>query len=169
MKELFDIAGLSIAGQSLLDDEEHGDGILHLAARKFMDAPTDKLLTDTTLLDYLGMICLSAKFADSVHECWFVAVLLTKGIKSVDVMPRVVVEEQDGRIKAFYKHGMDVPAKILTALACFPEALEARTRRHGAPAPDFYRKLSKAELRLQRQPIVAEHHERWEDHLSGLL
>lgn len=169
MNELLITAGLSVAGRSLINDEDIGAAVLKHAANNFLDAPADKILTNTTLLDYFGLLCLSAKFAETIEECWFVAVLLTKGVKNTKSLPTVLMEDRDGTIRVFYKHGLDVPARILTALTVFPEAVEARTRRYGAPAPDFYRKLSKAELRAQKQPAVAAHHEAWEDHLGPFL
>jgi len=170
MEELLIAAGLSAAGRSLISDEDHGDSILRQASRDFLDKPTNGLLIDTSLLDYMGFLCLSASFAESAEECWFVAVLLAKGVRDTKQLPTVVMEERDGCIRVAMKHrGIDVPARIMTALVIYPEAMEARAKRTGAPDSAFYRSISKTELRRYNHKEVAAHHEAWEEHLSPLL
>lgn len=156
------------AAQDLLEDEGCRFPVLRQLANQVLDKPAEGIIQDS-LLDFLGMLCLSAPFADNEEECWFVAVLLASGLKMQPILPTLVTESRDGRMHYRPKTGMDIPKKVLTALTLFPEAMVKRTERTGAPALKFYRTASCRELRRYGHDRVAEHHEAWEEHMHPLL
>jgi hypothetical protein len=122
-------------------------------------AISSKLITSRDVIsanpiDELFLICLSAGFADSEDECHRIALTIFQFHKKVNILPSLCED-----------FGLTFANKTLMSLSFFPQVLEFKRERHGAPSPDFYRKISKNIFINQNQHDIASHHEQWENFL----
>jgi hypothetical protein len=108
-------------------------------------------------LDQLRAITSLADFADRA-ECKNAALLIYEGIHRTDILPYVMMH-----------HGMELAVRCFVSLSLFPEALEARMKRRGAPSPDFYRHCGKDVLSKEGFPRISLHFEMWEEYLQRNL
>jgi len=109
-------------------------------------------------IDMMMLTCMTSKFAESEDECATVAVLVVQQMRAVRILPMVTEDK-----------GLAFAGKALVSLAFFHRALERRCLRHGAPSPDYYRKVSQLELRRHDHDAVAIHHSAWEVFLSEVF
>lgn len=118
----------------------------------------DKILTSKPL-DAICLICLTAKFASSEDECSRIAITVYQFLdKPLHFLPSLLDDE-----------GLEFASKTLLSLSFQAKALEKRWKYHGAPAPSFYRKISKNIFQSHGQKDIAAHHEQWEGFLGELL
>lgn len=118
----------------------------------------DKILTSKPL-DVICLVCLTSKFASSEDECHRVAVTIYQYIdRPKDILP-YITEDRD----------LTFANKTLIALSFCAKALERRWKRHGAPAPSYYRKASKLVFNKHGQQDIAAHHEQWEGFIGELF
>lgn len=118
----------------------------------------DKILLSNPL-DLLYMVCSTAKFADSEDECQRVALTVYEYFnKPKNILPMVSEDV-----------GLEFATKALIALTFYLKAMEHRWKHHGAPAPAFYRQISKATFEIHGQSDIAAHHEQWENFLGEMF
>lgn len=110
-------------------------------------------------IDILYIICLQAKFANSVDECSTVALAIHQYFnKPEKVLPRMSED-----------FGLVFANKTLIALSFHLQALEHRWKHKGAPTPAYYRNISKAVFKTHGQKHISDHHEQWEIFLSEMF
>jgi hypothetical protein len=114
---------------------------------------------NTTLLNAIHLVCLTAKFADSEDECYRVAVTVCQFCnKTKDLLPSILEDR-----------GIMLANKTLVCLSFFSQAMKKRWMYKGAPSPQFYRKLSKTIYESHGQKDISRHHEQWEAFLGERL
>jgi hypothetical protein len=113
-------------------------------------ARSDHIIED---LPFEQVECLLSRvmFADSEEECICVAKMFCHVIRKKDILPLVTVHG-----------GIELCSRCLVSLSLFVEALETRCRRHGTPAPCFYREQGIKCCRFCDMAEVAEHFVNWE-------
>ena len=118
----------------------------------------DKILTSKPL-DILYLICLTSKFASSDEECHAIAITVYQYFDKPKFILPLLTED----------HGLVFASKTLIALSFHSKAMEHRWKHHGAPAPAFYRRISKATFQSAGQTNIANHHEQWESFLGEMF
>ena len=108
-------------------------------------------------LNQLMLIACMADFA-SQDECVEVATIFYRHIPDDDILPAVTVH-----------HGRELAERCLIALTFFEKAVEHRQRFHGAPSPDFYRRVGQQEFLEAGQEDISEHFLYWESFWSERL
>lgn len=109
-------------------------------------------------LDILSLICMTASFADSKEECQEVAVIFFNRLKDENPLPYIMDD-----------HGFLLAQKTLVALSLYYKAMEKRWKYHGAPSPDYYRRVSKLVFEKNGKNSIANHHEMWENFFSEIF
>ena len=138
-------------------DEELKSAIVEAIGTKII-LEKDKILLSKPL-DILYMVCLTAKFASSEEECHRVAITVYQHFNKPKISLPMVSEGTD----------LAFATKTLIALSFHIKALEHRWKYHGAPTPEFYRKISKATFEIHGQRDIAVHHEQWEGFLGEMF
>lgn len=106
----------------------------------------------------LNQICLitsRASFADTEEEPVVVASMIFYCLKIEDILPSLI--EHRGR---------EFASRAIVSLSFFRNRMDFMCERHGAPAPNYYRKISQLYLKHENFPEIAEHHVKWESFLS---
>lgn len=117
----------------------------------------DNILISTPL-DILCLICMTANFAYSETECQTVAIIVHKHLRTLNPLPYILDD-----------HGFLLAEKTLVSLSFFLPAMIHRSKRRGAPSPDFYRKASKLLFSKNEHTEISENHEKWECFLCEML
>ena len=136
--------------KSLYKDDPSLWGLLKKAiGDKIMKEQKKVLLSKP--LDVLSLMCLTSTFATSEDECHRIAVIVYEYMNEDEPLPYVHRDV-----------GMKLSKKALMALSLYGNALEKRWRLHGAPKPEFYRKISIATFNSHGHRDIAAHHRKWE-------
>lgn len=114
-----------------------------------------ELLNDHTVIELpltqIMFISSLSTFADSEKECYDVAEIIYWGITKTDVFP--LISEHKGKELAY---------RCLISLSLFKEALNKKYERHGAPSPDFYRKVGISSFEQIEMKEISHHFRQWE-------
>lgn len=117
-------------------------------------AKTDEIIED---LPFEQIICTlsGAGFADSETECVCVARMVYVTISKKDILPLVTVHS-----------GVELASRCLVSLGLFIKAIEERSKRRGAPTPQFYRGVGIMSCKRCDMGDIAQHFTNWEGYLG---
>jgi len=156
IEQLYDEKSRELIISLYKDDPDSRDKLYLAFASKILDK-SDLILTSSPL-DILSLLCMTANFAESKEECLQVAIIVSKGLKYENPLPYIMDD-----------HGFLLAEKTLVALSFFSLAMDHRSKYHGAPKSDFYRKASKMLFDKNGYEDIAEHHEKWEKFLNEMF
>jgi hypothetical protein len=111
----------------------------------------DRIITSNAI-DAICLMCMTAKFASSEDECCRVALTVYHYYNKVqNMVPSLAFDK-----------GIDLANNIFICLSFYPQSIERRWKRYGAPSPSYYRKVSKTIFSSHGFEDIASHHENWE-------
>ena len=112
-----------------------------------LSEPTNQLL----------LIVSKANFADTEEECVLIASIIYRYCNQ-EVLPLV-----------HQHHGMDLASRCLVSLSLFRKAMDVLHNHHGAPHPEFYRRVGIHAFSQTNHNQIANHFQNWENFLSEML
>lgn len=112
-------------------------------------ANSDKIIVGNDL-NQIILINSQANFISTEAEPVEVSVMLFYCLKQVEILPQVTLH-----------HGRELASKCLISTSLFKSALDARSKRFGAPSSDFYTNVGKTTLIQEGMVDVAAHFENW--------
>ena len=113
--------------RTLWEDTSSRSLIKREIAKTLLDS--EQIIEEAPLTQLMFIVSLSP-FADSENECTHVAEIIYWGIHRTDIIP--MVTEHNGK---------DLAYRCLICLGMFRPAMYRRYKYHGAPSPDFYRRV----------------------------
>jgi len=96
-----------------------------------------------------------ANFASSDRECIYVAGMLKHLLPKKNILPYCIDYA-----------GYELASRCLVSLGLFFDAMEKRTKYHGAPEPEYYRKIGKQTFDKIGMTDVADNFTNWEEFLG---
>jgi hypothetical protein len=158
LEELYSPSECKTIRSMLLSETDSTKKIILEAVGNKVALDQEKILTSNPI-DILYMICLTSKFASSEEECHRIAITVYQRYRETQNFLPMLSKDT----------GIIFATKTLIALSFHAKALEHRWKYHGAPKPDFYRKISKATFITHGQKDIASHHEQWEGFLGEMF
>jgi hypothetical protein len=111
----------------------------------------DKIIISNAI-DAICLMCMTARFASSEDECCRVALTVYHYYNKVQNMNPSLA----------FDGGINLANNIFICLSFYPQSIEQRWKRRGAPSPAYYRKISKTIFSNHGFKDIASHHENWE-------
>jgi len=112
------------------------------------------------VIDSLGQFTLliaNAPFIQSDEECFQITNIVQWGVKRINILP-LVTEHKD----------KDLAYRCLLSLGLFKDAMEKRTKFHGAPSTNFYRVIGIEEFKKMGFVEISEDFQKWECYLGEM-
>lgn len=140
-------------GIQLLNSEETRSMMIREIGNKLIESPL--ILPDP--MDQLLAITSLADFAEE-DECLQMVGIIYRHMGDIDVLP------------AISKHqGKELAERCLLGLSFFQQEMQRRNLRHGAPSPEYYRKVGQYGFKSIGLIEISDHFENWEVFLSERL
>jgi len=117
----------------------------------------EKIIVNNSLNQFCCITAL-ASFSESEEESISVAVMLMYCLKNQDILPSL----ENHRGKAF-------ASRALVCLGLFPQALQKRYERLGAPKPGYYRNVAKTWFEIENMKSISSHFIQWECFLNEMF
>jgi len=109
-------------------------------------------------LTQLMLVSALSPFAESSNECYRAAEILYWGIHRTDILP-LVTEHQ----------GKDLAYRCLISLGMFKMAMYKRYQYHGAPSPNFYRRVGEESFKRIGMNDIGKHFYQWESFIGEMF
>lgn len=113
-------------------------------------------ILSTGFQDQIFCLLSNASFA-SEQECIEVSRSIISTMFVPDILPYVTSH-----------YGRQLADRCLVSLSWFQNAIQKRSRFHGAPSIDFYRTVGKTAFKNDGHEDICAHFEKWEGFLSEL-
>jgi hypothetical protein len=140
---------------SLMEDKSCQHLISEAMGKKILES--DQIILEDPLAQLLCMVSL-APFADSEEECVLVAAVIYWGRNQPDVFP--MISEHSGQ---------ELADRCLISLSFYKGAMMRKFDRHGAPAPDFYRRIGIGTYKNIGRDDISAHFKQWESFIPEML
>ena len=148
IEELYSSEAVNLIRDLYYDDANAKSSFYNAFGHKILQSQNKILISKP--LDILLFICSTAKFASSEMECQSVACMIYNKLKEKNPLPYIL-------------NGCDLnlAEKSLIGLSFFYPAMVKRWNK-GAPAPSFYRNISKQIFIQEGFEEISHNFEKWE-------